>query len=158
MCLLLQIMKKIILCSGIVFSIPVFSQVGINTSNPTNTLDVNGTTRVRNLGTLTSSTVSALFADENGVLGKANMAPQSQIAFYAFKNDMPYTAASYNAGTDQVVQIQNSQMVLNTIGTTVPSTGNVRISQSGVYMISGSISPTLGINNMGTDMLIWLLI
>jgi len=52
-------MKKLII---ILFPIFTFSQVGIATTNPTNTLDVNGTTRVRSLtnGTVESNT--------NGVL------------------------------------------------------------------------------------------
>jgi hypothetical protein len=46
----------------LLFPIFAMSQVGINTTNPTNTLDVNGTTRVRSLttGTVESNT--------NGVL------------------------------------------------------------------------------------------
>ena len=55
-------MKKLII---LLFPILSFSQVGINTTNPSNTLDVNGTTRVRTLtlGTVESST--------NGVLSIA---------------------------------------------------------------------------------------
>jgi hypothetical protein len=70
-------MKKLIF---LLFPIFAMSQVGISTTNPTNTLDVNGTTRVRSLtlGTVESST--------NGVLTNA-----------------PYTATAMgvvdNAGT-----------------------------------------------------------
>lgn len=53
-------MKKLILL--LLFPIMTFCQVGIGTTNPTNTLDVNGTTRVRSL---TNGTVES---DPTGVL------------------------------------------------------------------------------------------
>ncbi|PWW20603.1 hypothetical protein [Chryseobacterium sp. AG844] len=115
-------MKKLVLLLNVFLASVMYSQVGINTTAPTNTLDVNGDARVRNLPTLTSPTVSPLFSDENGVLGKATISPQSQIAFYTFNNDIPFTASSFNAGTDQVVPIVSSNATLNTIGTTVPTT------------------------------------
>lgn len=142
-------MKKIIFVGCILFSAMASSQVGINTTTPTNTLDVNGTTRIRNLTPLASPTISALYADENGVLGKSSVAPQSQVAFYTTNNTMPYNAANYNTGATQIVQIQSSHAVLNTIGTTVSTIGQVTISQAGNYMLSGSVSPSLTINNDG---------
>ncbi|WP_047432836.1 hypothetical protein [Chryseobacterium indologenes] len=59
----------------------VYGQVGINTKDPSESLDVNGKVKIRNLQTLASSTVYPLHADENGVIGRANLSPQSQIAF-----------------------------------------------------------------------------
>lgn len=51
-------MKKLIL----LLSLPIYSQVGIGTTAPTETLDVNGTARVRNLtnGTVQSSSTGVL--------------------------------------------------------------------------------------------------
>lgn len=139
-------MKKLVLLLNVLLASLIHSQVGINTTAPTQTLDVNGDARIRNLPTLTSPTVSALFSDENGVLGKATISPQSQIAFYTASSNIPFTASSFNAGTDQVVPIVSSYATLNTIGTTVPTTGNVRISQTGTYMLSASVAPFLAIN------------
>jgi len=48
-------MKKLII---LLFPLIGFSQVGINTTNPSNTLDVNGTARVRSLTTGTVETTS----------------------------------------------------------------------------------------------------
>jgi len=48
-------MKKLII---LLFPLIGFSQVGINTTTPTNTLDVNGTARVRSLTTGTVETTS----------------------------------------------------------------------------------------------------
>ncbi|MDR6369179.1 hypothetical protein J2795_000584 [Chryseobacterium bernardetii] len=123
--------------------------VGIATTTPSTTLDVNGNARVRNLATLTSSTISAVYADENGVLGKSNVSPQSQVSFYTSSNPMYNNATSYNSGAVQTVSIQSSDSTLNTIGTTVPANGAVAISQAGTYMLSGFISPSLGMNNDG---------
>lgn len=142
-------MKKIILIGYVLCSALASSQVGINTTTPTNTLDVNGTTRIRDLSLLTSPTISALYADQNGVLGTANIAPQSQVAFYTFGGTLSYNAANYNTGTTQIVQIQSSHAVLNTIGTTVSTIGQITIGQTGNYMLSGSVAPSLTINNDG---------
>ena len=54
-------MKKLFL----LFPIFAMSQVGINTTNPTNTLDVNGTARVRSL------TLGTTESNANGVLTTA---------------------------------------------------------------------------------------
>ncbi|MBP1164476.1 hypothetical protein JOE44_001360 [Chryseobacterium sp. PvR013] len=142
-------MKKIILVGYVLCSAMASSQVGINTATPTNTLDVNGTTRIRDLTLLTSPTISALYADQNGVLGTANITPQSQVAFYTTASTMSYNAANYNTGATQIVQIQSSHAVLNTIGTTVSTIGQVTIGQTGNYMLSGSVAPSLTINNDG---------
>jgi hypothetical protein len=127
----------------------VYSQVGINTTAPTRTIDVNGDARIRSLPTLTSPTVSPLFSDENGVLGKATISLQSQIAFYTSNDTFTFVASSYNAGNDQIVPILSSHATLNTIGVTVPATGNINISQTGTYMLSGSITPILAISSGG---------
>lgn len=53
-------MKKL---SILLFPILTFSQVGINTTNPTNTLDVNGSLRVRNqtLGTVEATSTGVQY-------------------------------------------------------------------------------------------------
>ncbi|WP_047432833.1 hypothetical protein [Chryseobacterium indologenes] len=56
---------------------------------------------------------------------------------------------NYNSGEEQIVPIQSSHASLNTLGTVLSSAGNVLINQTGTYMISGSITPQLTINNDG---------
>lgn len=67
-------MKKIIISSSLLLSSIIIAQVGINTNNPTETLDVNGNARVRsmkeiNTGALTLEYNRQIVANENGTLG-----------------------------------------------------------------------------------------
>lgn len=57
----------------IIFFLPIqlTGQVGINTTLPTNTLDVNGTLRVRNTASA-SPTDAALYIDASGIVKKLN--------------------------------------------------------------------------------------
>lgn len=54
----------------ILFPSIVFSQVGINTTTPTNTLDVNGDLRVRQIDVATETPEYILAPDANGVITK----------------------------------------------------------------------------------------
>jgi hypothetical protein len=67
-------MKKLII---LLFPLIGFTQVGINTTNPTNTLDVNGTTRVRSL------TLGTVESNTNGVL---TTAPYQSVAMGVVNN------------------------------------------------------------------------
>lgn len=182
-------MKKIIFVPSLLFSIMVFSQVGINTANPqqplhvdgkkdnpasgvptaiqqgndfvvasdgsvgvgivnpTQKLDVNGKARIRDTEILTG-TISPLYVDVDGLIGKTS-APQAQIAFFTTNSDLPFNATNYNTGAIQTVPIQSSYATLNTVGVTVPTSGSVKIAQAGTYMLSGSVTPILSINNDG---------
>ncbi|WP_241279660.1 hypothetical protein [Chryseobacterium cucumeris] len=122
-------------------------RVGIGTASPSQLLDVNGKARVRNLSTLTSSNVSPVYSDENGVLGKVAISLQSQIAFY--RSDVAYSfpASSFNAGNKQIIPIQSSHASLNTIGTTVDTSGVVSIAQTGTYLLGGSINFQLNMDD-----------
>lgn len=139
---------RVAICTAIIPSV-VYGQVGINTANPTEALDVNGKVKIRNLQTLASSAVYPLHADENGVIGKANLSPQSQIAFYTSSDEFSFPKSSYNSGEEQIVPIQSSHASINTLGTMPSAGGNIIINQTGTYMLSGSITPQLTINNDG---------
>ena len=49
----------------------VFAQVGVNTDNPTNTLDVNGTMRVRDISD-NNTTPYLLSTNDNGIIQKVD--------------------------------------------------------------------------------------
>lgn len=60
-------MKKNLFCiSVLLISSHFFSQVGINTLNPTKMLDINGNLRVRTVPDVTTQTVKNLLTDANG--------------------------------------------------------------------------------------------
>ncbi|WP_312554967.1 hypothetical protein [Empedobacter brevis] len=124
-------------------------RIGIGVTTPTQSLDVNGRTRIRNTDVLTSTSVSPIFVDENGLVGKANINPQSQIAFYSTTTAYNASINSFNNGDNFIVPVIVSHSVLNTINATIPSTGNIRISENGNYMISGSVTPQLDFKNDG---------
>lgn len=63
-------MKKIILALLLTSCVFGFSQVGIGTTNPLNTLDVNGDVRIRSVSTLANTPSYVLVPDENGVVSK----------------------------------------------------------------------------------------
>ncbi|MGV0924495.1 hypothetical protein [Empedobacter tilapiae] len=129
-------------------------RVGIGVITPTQSLDVNGRTRIRNTDILTSTTVSPIFVDENGLVGKANISPQSQIAFFTSTSTLTFTPSNYNTGSDQIVPITSSNQSLNTINATIPSTGNIRINQSGNYLIGASLN--FGLRSPATDAKIFM--
>ncbi|WP_294222779.1 hypothetical protein [uncultured Chryseobacterium sp.] len=61
--------RKTILAASLVISGFAYSQVGINTSNPTKILDVNGDIRVRTLNTIIAPNIAyVITADANGNL------------------------------------------------------------------------------------------
>ncbi len=61
------------LLTVILFAPYSYGQVGINTTNPTTDLDVNGEMRVRNLPTSTNKNISLLATDAQGNLQKGNV-------------------------------------------------------------------------------------
>jgi hypothetical protein len=122
------------------FIVTAEGNVGIGTITPTQSLDVNGRTRIRNTDILTSTSVSPIFVDENGLVGKANINPQSQIAFYTSTSTSTFTPSVYNTGAEQIVPITSSHQLLNTINATIPQTGHIRIDQSGNYLIGASLN------------------
>ena len=115
-------------------------RIGVGITAPTQSLDVNGKARIRNTDLLTSTTVSPIFVDENGVVGKANVSSKSQIAFYTSSSNQEIVANDYNKGDEQVVKISQSHESLNTINASIPEAGMVRIDQSGIYLIGASLN------------------
>lgn len=128
-------------------------RIGAGVTAPTEKLDINGKARIRNTSALTG-TLSPLFVDANGVVGKAEpTAPQAQIAFYTSNSTFNTVVASFNNGIVQTVPVQMSHAVLNTLETTIPSQGRIRISQTGVYSFSASVNLQLDAKNDGDGFL-----
>ncbi|MFP3590326.1 hypothetical protein [Chryseobacterium sp. SIMBA_038] len=90
--------KKIFTVAVAIASVMIDAQtglVGVNTSAPTNTLDVNGNTRVRTIIPVAGSTaVTPVYSDTNGVLVKA-----SPSAVYGELTSNSVTVASGATGT-----------------------------------------------------------
>ena len=89
-------MKKtffLLLLSGLVYA--QNQNVGINTTQPTETLDINGNIRVRNVNnqTTTSVTDKILVADANGVLKVKPSVPNGQYG-------IAYQGEPFNTGVD----------------------------------------------------------
>ncbi|CAI8800848.1 hypothetical protein [Chryseobacterium sp. IT-36CA2] len=88
-------MKKQFLIASLMLSSLAYSQVGINTPTPTNTLDVNGTARVRTVNQGVGTTViSPLYVDNTGVVVKS-----STSATYGSVRSNTVTVASGGTGT-----------------------------------------------------------
>ncbi len=83
----------------IILTTSLYSQVGINTVNPTETLDVNGTTRIRTLPASTSTNI--VVAESDGTLGIATVFNQQTINYpTVYIDDVSY----YPIWTDNYVQ------------------------------------------------------
>ncbi|WP_051289337.1 hypothetical protein [Chryseobacterium daeguense] len=68
------------------FRITTGGNVGVNTSTPTNTFDVNGTARVRTINQISQGTlITPVYVDSNGVLVKANPSNINQIVTNSVK-------------------------------------------------------------------------
>jgi hypothetical protein len=131
-------------------------RVGIGTVYPSQSLDVNGRAVIRNTDVLTSGLISPIFVDENGLVGKANISSQSQIAFYSRGSSLSFTVDDFNLGNVNVIPISTSNQALNTINTSIPQEGNVMISQTGTYLIGGSLNFVL--NSAATEAKIYIAI
>ncbi|MBV7441229.1 hypothetical protein KRX57_07335 [Weeksellaceae bacterium TAE3-ERU29] len=93
-------MKKILFLSCL-FSSLAFAQknVGINTESPTETLDINGSLRVRDINTESSTPTTIqnekiVVADANGVLKVKPTAPATQAGY------LSQTEGSFNTGVN----------------------------------------------------------
>lgn len=125
----------------------LFSQVGINTTSPTETLDVNGTLRIRqtDIGSTVSAKDSLLVVDGNGVLKRTNSSEilnQAKARTIVLNREDAVALSTANntfynlpLGTAHV-QITDSAFF------TVIGNGKIKVLQSGVYLISGELSLT----------------
>lgn len=104
-------MNKIIRTLILLATTTVYAQVGINTETPSQTLDVNGTTRVRTLidGASTTAFPYYVVAQEDGTLGKINVAQQTEqhrddklkISFAHTPTGLAWNSANRRGATEQ---------------------------------------------------------
>lgn len=112
-----------------------FAQVGINTTNPTKDLDINGELRIRNLPTQTGSALIA--ADKDGNIGKLN-------AFMI--SDVNTTVASKNV--DVTITPSPIIMVIDNIDLGLSTTVTIPAHTDGFVIITYSVP--IGISTFTT--------
>lgn len=131
----------------------VFSQIGINTETPTEILDIDGKVRIRNTEELTSSTVFALFVDENGVVGRTNINPSSPLTTFISASSSTDVIADFNAGNIIELPINAASVGLNTLNAAVAN-NRIRIPEEGTYQLSASLNIALATGTLGNSVLL----
>lgn len=134
----------------LVLSNVVFSQVGINTENPTETFDVNGTLRIRSTELLSSNRVSSLYVDENGVVGKSFISPGSPLTTFISATASTDIATAFNAGNVIELPITATTIDLNTLNVNLAN-NRIRIPEGGTYQLSASLNISLGTGNLNDN-------
>lgn len=125
-------------------TLPLFSQVGINTSTPTATLDVNGNMKVRNTPTATTVPGYQLLVQNNTSTEVFAMDPQLLIGFANVNSGM--FAAKKTAGISLVdialfpstfrpVNFLASERTIGSAAMFSDADGSFIIPSTGVYMI-----------------------
>ncbi|WP_160136912.1 hypothetical protein [Chryseobacterium sp. c4a] len=135
-------------------TLPLFSQVGINTSAPTATLDVNGTMRVRVTPPATTVTGYQLLAQDTGTTEVFAMDPQLIIGSANVNSGM--FAAKKTAGISLVditlfpasfrpVNFLASERTIGSAAMFSDSDGSFIIPSTGVYMIGYNFRYGMGL-------------
>ncbi len=128
-------MKKIALLLFLTISSFSYAQVGVNTTNPTNDLDVNGTFRVRTVGTDVNLSVSdsILFVSSNGVVKRTSAKNVVKQAAYkgapVKKVTADYTLTAADSG--YIIYVEATSAVTITLPTGLTIGYNVSVYQDG---------------------------
>ncbi|PWW27109.1 hypothetical protein [Chryseobacterium sp. AG844] len=148
--------KKTIFLVWLLFSLSMFSQIGINTSTPTATLDVNGDARLRTIPTLSATNVIPIYATSDGRLGTALIAKETQIVSVPPNQDNMSTLSTtdYNNLVEITVPIINPTNI-NTIGSTITSSGSVTINSAGYYQLNSIFSLYINRDNPQSTDFFW---
>ncbi|SUP53746.1 Uncharacterised protein [Weeksella virosa] len=124
-------------------------RVGVGTTEPTESLDIDGKARIRNTNTLDSETVSPLLVDESGLVGKAK--ELSIFSYFNTDEDPPYVHEfKHNSKntpwvlpfTEEDLQ-DNTMQDFNSLYFTVTDNHELVVPAKGNYLISGSAIPVL---------------
>jgi hypothetical protein len=124
-------MKKYLLFWAMAFSAKVYSQVGINTSEPKSTLGINGNLKVRNVPVISSlnSNYSILVRDNTASTGDSEIKEISSDIF----NSNAYYASRTGSGSLIDLGLGNSSSKVGLTGSTDTKLGNAQLFTSGVY-------------------------
>lgn len=141
-------MKKNLLKLFLFVPCTFFSQVGINTPSPTETLDVNGTLKVRNTTKQPTGRLNPLLVDDDGLVVKGNADPTQLTTPFLYNNNsstgIVYENSAqrdtYNAGGINWVTISKNE-VFGNIKTT--GSGELIIEEPGIYEITTSLKYAL---------------
>ncbi|MGU3377048.1 hypothetical protein [Chryseobacterium sp. M5A1_1a] len=132
--------------------VTIFSQVGINTPTPTETLDVNGTLKVRNTTKQPNGKLIPIFVDDDGLVTRGNTDPTQLTTPFLYNNNSTTgiiyentaQSSTYNAGGVNWVTISKN-MIFGNI-----KTGNdnvLSIEEPGVYEVTTSLRYALRAQN-----------
>lgn len=117
----------------------VYPQVGINTQEPTESLDVNGKVRIRDISNLESTNVASLYVDGTGVVGRSSTNPSSPRTTFVSSSQPTNIVTDFNAGNTIQLPITATHLGLNTLNATLVN-NNIRIPSTGTYQLSGSLN------------------
>ena len=135
-------------------ALPLFSQVGINTSTPTATLDVNGTLKVRDTPAATVVTGYQILAQDNTTAEVYKMDPQLLIAassvnptIYAAKKVSSLSVLNVNVfpGGFKALNFVASDRTIGSAALFTDNDGSYTIPTTGVYAIGFAFKYSTGV-------------
>ncbi|WP_333663341.1 hypothetical protein [Chishuiella changwenlii] len=141
--------KAFILIALLLVCNEVYSQVGINTNDPTESLDVNGKMRIRDTPTLSSASANSLYVDENGVIGKSDLTPTPPQITFVSSIETTNVVNNFNAGNTIQLPVTSANLSLNSLNSTILN-NSIRIPSAGIYQLTGALNISLStgaINN-----------
>ncbi|MDR2222903.1 MAG: hypothetical protein LBE34_09195 [Flavobacteriaceae bacterium] len=130
-------------------------KIGIGIDIPTETLDVNGRIRLRDVKEKDND-IRPLFINQDGVIGKRDEAVLVTQVFSVLKGATYISGLflnDYNAGRDMIVPLSEKYIVNNNLGVTQPTgTNNFKIIEEGFYEYSSFLHFYIGTPNSATPL------
>ncbi len=136
-------MRKKTLTLGLILAYGILSaQVGINTNNPTNSLDINGDIRIRKADKLSGNSIQPLYINSEGIVG---LIPEStQVTSRIFSAIASNTNIvennntqlnNFNEGRDNYINLEQSFIKENTLSIS-SSGGFYKFNESGTFLLN----------------------
>lgn len=150
-------MKKKLSFLILLIGILSFAQVGINTISPTNTLDINGSLRIRRIDSITVLPKYIIASNDNGVIQKINLSkitsssPEAigkKIFAVITKNSRQYLSQK---GTDYSTNFDGTIKGINVHKIIISNSNNhINLPSNKTFKITGFIG-VAGANSSGTS-------